>query len=67
MMAHFDEAISKNTLLDAVWNISSELESRVADETNRRLRKKLNDAGSDVYVQTIWGYGLKLTRKDGSA
>ena len=67
MMAHFDEAISKTTLLDAVWNNSSELESRVADETNRRLRRKLNDAGSDVYVQTIWGYGLKLTRKDGSA
>lgn len=64
LMSRFDEAISKATLLDTVWNMSSDLESRVADETNRRLRKKLSDAGADVYVQTIWGYGLKLTWKD---
>ena len=42
--------------------INSEIESRVADETNRRLRKKLTAAGADVYIQTVWGYGFKLTR-----
>lgn len=63
MMAHFDESISKTRLLDAVWDIHAEIESRGADETNRRLRKKLTAAGADVSVQTVWGYGFKLTKK----
>lgn len=65
MMAHFEEAVSRETVLDAVWDMDSALESRVCDETNRRLRKKLSDGGADVYVQTVWGYGFRLTRKDG--
>lgn len=65
MMEHFDEAVSKNEILDAVWNMDFEVESRVADETNRRLRKKLTAAGADVSVQTVWGYGFKLTKRGG--
>ena len=45
----------------------AELESRVADETNRRLRRKLAEAGADVCVQTVWGYGFKLSRREGDA
>ena len=37
------------------------METRVVDETNRRVRKKLAVVGSNVYIQTIWGYGLRLT------
>ena len=54
----------KDQVLDTVWNINFDIESRVADETNRRLRKKLTAAGADVYVQTVWGYGFKLTKKE---
>ena len=62
MMQHFEEAVSKEVLLDEIWGINSEIESRVADETNRRIRKKLTAAGADIYVQTVWGYGFKLTK-----
>ena len=65
MMQHFEEAVQKEVLLDEIWGINSEIESRVADETNRRLRKKLTAAGADVYIQTVWGYGFKLTRISG--
>ena len=65
MMKHFEGNISKIDLMDAVWDMDTEIESRAADETNRRLRKKLTAAGADVYVQTVWGYGFKLTKKDG--
>lgn len=51
--------------MDAVWDMDTEIESRAADETNRRLRKKLTAAGADIYVQTVWGYGFKLTKKGG--
>lgn len=67
MMQRFEEAVRREQLLADVWEMPEALESRVADETNRRLRRKLAEAGCDVYVQTVWGYGLKLTRKDGSA
>ncbi len=65
MMGHFEENVSKGDLMDAVWDMDTEIESRAADETNRRLRKKLTAAGADVYVQTVWGYGFKLTKKGG--
>lgn len=64
MMKHFEEAVSKNEILDEIWNMNYDVETRVADETNRRLRKKLTAADADVYVQTVWGYGFKLTIKD---
>jgi len=63
MMEHFEEAVSKDKILDIIWNMNYDVETRVADETNRRLRKKLTTARADVYVQTVWGYGFKLTRK----
>lgn len=66
MMEHFEEAVSKDEILDEIWNMNYDVETRVADETNRRLRKKLTAAGADVYVQTVWGYGFKLTIKDKS-
>lgn len=61
MMRHFGEAVSKETLLNEIWGMDSEVQSRVADETNRRLRRKMTAAGADVYIQTVWGYGFKLT------
>lgn len=65
MMGRFEENVSKADLMDAIWDMDTEIESRAADETNRRLRKKLTTAGADVYVQTVWGYGFKLTKKGG--
>lgn len=63
LMEHFNEAVNKSKILDVIWDMNYEVETRVADETNRRLRKKLTRAGANVYVETIWGYGFKLTNK----
>lgn len=46
MMGHFEKNVSKIDLMDTVWDMDTEIESRAADETNRRLRKKLTAAGS---------------------
>ena len=43
-----------------IWGYS-EVETRVTDDTMKRLRKKLKDAGSTVHIETIWGFGFKLT------
>ena len=60
MMKQPEKAYSHEELLSAVWGFDSEVETRVTDETLRRIRKKLTQAGSTVSVSTIWGFGYKL-------
>lgn len=60
MMKKPEKAYSREELLSAVWGFDSEVETRVTDETLRRIRKKLTQSGSTVSVSTIWGFGYKL-------
>ena len=60
MMRQPEKAYSREELLNEVWGFGSEVETRVTDETLRRIRKKLLQAGSTVSVSTIWGFGYKL-------
>ena len=60
MMKQPEKAYSREELLSAVWGFDSEVETRVTDETLRRIRKKLLQAGSTVSISTIWGFGYKL-------
>lgn len=53
-------AVSRDTLLSKVWGFDAEVETRVTDETVRRVRKKLRDAGSATQIKAVWGYGYKL-------
>lgn len=54
-------AVSRDSLLDQVWGIEEEnIETRVTDETVRRIRKKLKKAGSKIRITAVWGYGYKL-------
>ena len=55
-----EKAVSRDKLLSDIWGCS-EVETRVTDDTMKRLRKKLKDAGSRVHIETIWGFGFKLT------
>lgn len=53
-------AVSRDALLSKVWGFDAEVETRVTDETVRRVRRKLRDAGSATQVKAVWGYGYKL-------
>ncbi len=53
-------AVSRDALLSKVWGINAEVETRVTDETVRRVRRKLGDAGSNTSVKAVWGFGYKL-------
>lgn len=63
LMLHFEEAISRETLLNEVWGITSDVETRVTDEAVRKIRRKLRDGKSSVQIKNKWGYGYIL--KDG--
>ena len=53
LLKHNEKSISREELLEEIWGYDSEVETRVTDETIRRIRKKLTAVGSnDVRADT---------------
>lgn len=57
-----DRAVPRVELLDKIWGYETEVETRVADDTVKRLRKKISDSKSSI--STVWGYGFRLEEKE---
>ena len=53
-------AVSREEILNRVWGYDSMVETRATDDTVKRLRKKLTDAGSRILIETVRGYGFRL-------
>jgi two-component system phosphate regulon response regulator PhoB len=53
-----DRVQSRAALLDDVWGVSSDLETRTVDTHVKRLREKLGAAG--VYIETVRGVGYRF-------
>lgn len=62
LMEHGSDAVSREELLNHIWGYDSVVETRVADDTVRRLRKKL--AGSGIGIDTVWGFGFHLKESE---
>ncbi len=52
-------ALSRDTILNNVWNYDYFGDERTIDTHVKKLRSKLGDKGS--YIKTIWGMGYKFT------
>lgn len=63
LMSQAEHAVSREQLLADVWGYESDVETRVTDDTIKRLRKKLRQVESQVQIETVWGYGFKLSTK----
>ena len=59
------KAFSRDELLNHIWGYNDEVETRVTDETLRRIRSKLSSADSKVQIETVWGYGYRLRSNGG--
>lgn len=59
LMQSRGRAVSRDELLPAVWGFANDAGSRVADDTVKRLRRKLAD--TTLRVETVWGFGFKLS------
>ena len=64
LIVNGDRAIPRVELLDKIWGYETEVETRVADDTVKRLRKKIKN--SDAEISTVWGYGFRLVDKNSS-
>ncbi len=60
LLNHYEEAVSREQLLEEVWGFQTQVETRVTDETIRRIRKKLQQADSNLIIRNKWGYGYIL-------
>lgn len=58
-----DRAISRYEILDNVLGFNTDVETRVTDDTVKRLRKKI--INTSLIIETVWGYGFRLRKKDG--
>ncbi|MDO5062945.1 MAG: response regulator transcription factor [Peptostreptococcaceae bacterium] len=67
MIEHKDKAISRDELLQMIWGYDNYVETRVTDDTIKRLRKKISAQDSNLSIETVWGFGFKLSLKDTSA
>lgn len=56
--------VSRGELLDRVWGFDYEVETRATDDTVKRIRKKLSDVNSILKIETVWGFGFKLTYEE---
>lgn len=61
------QPVSRDRLLSEVWGIDAVVETRVTDETVRRVRAKLRAATSRVGIKAVWGYGYRLEDSDAHA
>lgn len=64
MIQNKEKAVSREELLNSIWGYDNYVETRVTDDTIKRLRKKIRNQNSNVLIETVWGFGFKLVQKD---
>jgi len=60
-------AVSREELLNKVWGFEIRTETRATDDTVKRLRKKLEEAGSSLKIETVWGFGFRIDETGGQS
>lgn len=54
-------AVSREELLKALWQVDWNTDTRATDDLVKRLRRKLREYNSIVSIETVWGYGFRLS------
>ncbi len=57
---HRGQVLSREVLLEKVWNYDSEVSTRTVDTHILNLRRKLADTPPNRYIQTVHGVGYKF-------
>ena len=64
MMTHTERVYSRSQLLDRVWGDHVFVEDRTVDVHIRRLRKALQIAGKENWIQTVRGAGYRFSTSE---
>lgn len=60
MVSEQHRAIHRTELLTKIWGEDATVGPRATDDIVKRLRRKLKEVGSQVTIDTVWGYGFRL-------
>lgn len=60
LVRHRGQVLSREVLLDKVWNYDSDVSTRTVDTHILNLRRKLADGPPNRYIQTVHGVGYKF-------
>ena len=61
LITHRNQAFSREMIIEKVWGYDYTGDSRQVDHLIKRLRKKMLLADSECKIETIWGYGYKVS------
>jgi len=60
LMSNLNVVLSRELLLDKVWEYEKEVETNIVDVYIRYLRNKLDQSGEESYIQTVRGMGYVM-------
>ena len=63
MIANKNRVFTRDQLLTNIWDYQYVGDTRAVDDLVKRIRKKLAAADMDFCIETVWGYGYKVTDK----
>lgn len=64
MIERKETAVSKRELAEQVWHFSGpHAETDLPNDFIKRLRKKMQAAGSTAFIETVWGFGYQMSTK----
>lgn len=61
LVQHQERAVSRNELLQALWQVDWQSDTRATDDLVKRLRRKLREHQSPVRIETVWGFGFRIS------
>lgn len=64
MVTHQERAVSRDELLQTLWKMDWQSDTRAADDLVKRLRRKLRAQQSNIRIETVWGFGFRLALEE---
>lgn len=64
MIMHQERAVSRDELLQTLWKMDWQSDTRAADDLVKRLRRKLRSRQNNIRIETVWGFGFRLALEE---
>ncbi|WP_428817494.1 response regulator transcription factor [Clostridium butyricum] len=66
LVQHQERAVRRDELLQALWQVDWQADTRATDDLVKRLRRKLRELNSPVRIETVWGFGFRIAQEEHS-
>ena len=61
LLENRERAVSQEELLKVLWQVEWQTDPRAVDDLVKRLRRKLRQRQGSIRIETVWGYGFRLS------